>query len=295
MRRYGTIAGAATALGYTASAVSQQLAGLERDTGVTLVDRGPRSAIVNAAGTEFLSAAGDVLQMLDSARARAAAAVGRISGRVVVAAIPSVAPAVAAALARLRREEPLLDIALVQSSAPRAERSLIEGVVGIAVVDDWGTRPAVVDARLSSESCFAEPIVLAAHRDVVAGAGDDWLSMLSECLPHVPLLCATEGNYSREFADGWLARRGLSPRTRWEFDGLDMLAELVALAHGVAFLPASVVRRYPATVQAALPAPSTRTVNCLRRRDADGPRSAIIRCAQTLTAELASTAGSRLF
>ena len=52
----GTVAGAARSLGYTPSAVSQQLAVLEREAGVALVERSNRGVVLTSAGE--VSAAG---------------------------------------------------------------------------------------------------------------------------------------------------------------------------------------------------------------------------------------------
>ena len=271
--RLGTISAAASTLGYTASAVSQQLSALEREVGVLLIARGPRSAALNAAGKEFLSEARDVLSKLDVARSRAISATGRLSGRVVVATIPSLASFVAATVARVRTQEPLLDVVLLKSSARRAQRSVTEESVDLAVVDDWGTRSTGVDARITVEECFAEPVVLALHHSLFDDAGADWIQVLRQGLDDVPLLTAPDGNFSREFSDWRLESVGLTPRVRWEFDGLDTIGELVARAAGVAFLPASVTRNHRTITNLPLPSPNTRTVSTLRLSGATPARS----------------------
>ena len=53
----GTIAAAAAALGYTPSAVSQQLAALERETGAALLDRTARTAELTEAGQRLAAPA----------------------------------------------------------------------------------------------------------------------------------------------------------------------------------------------------------------------------------------------
>lgn len=264
LERQGTISGAAYALGYTPSAVSQQLASLEREIGFALVERGPRSARLNAAGRELLAGANTAIALLNVAEARAASAAGRMGGRVVIAAIPSVASLVAAAVVGLRRAEPFVDIALVQLDASRAQHELIDGRADLAIIDDWGARTPVVDARLTSTACFTEPIVLVLRRSE-RPASASWIEVLEGTLPVLPWLCATPGNYSREFGDEFLSRNGLSPKLRWEFDGLHTIAELVAAGQGVSLLPTSVARTSSLS-QFALPDDVSRTVKFLRRR-----------------------------
>ena len=65
----GTIAGAARELGLTPSAVSQQLAVLEREAGTALVDRSPRGVSLTGAGHALAARAGEVLDVLSAARA----------------------------------------------------------------------------------------------------------------------------------------------------------------------------------------------------------------------------------
>src|SRR4051794_41362316 len=49
----GSVTGAATSLGYTSSAVSQQLSALQRETGLVLLERRGRGIAPTAAGTVF--------------------------------------------------------------------------------------------------------------------------------------------------------------------------------------------------------------------------------------------------
>ena len=62
--RHGSFAAAATALSYTPSAISQQIAALEREAGATLVDRGPRGVTLTEPGHLLVAAADQVLGRL---------------------------------------------------------------------------------------------------------------------------------------------------------------------------------------------------------------------------------------
>src|SRR5258708_37235353 len=64
----GTIAATATALGYTPSAVSQQLAALEREAGAGLLGRTARAAELRDAGRRLAEHAERILAMMDAAR-----------------------------------------------------------------------------------------------------------------------------------------------------------------------------------------------------------------------------------
>src|SRR5215470_9020806 len=89
----GTIAAAASALGYTPSAVSQQLSVLEREAGVALLDRTARSAELTDAGRRLAEHAEDILARVEVAEAELSAEAGAPKGRVVVTAFPTAAVA----------------------------------------------------------------------------------------------------------------------------------------------------------------------------------------------------------
>src|SRR6478752_6021680 len=70
--RLGSFAAAATRLGYTASAVSQQMSALERDTGVALLQRSARSINPTEAAVVMTQHAAKVLTDIDALVAAAA-------------------------------------------------------------------------------------------------------------------------------------------------------------------------------------------------------------------------------
>src|ERR1700730_18840460 len=91
----GTITATAAPLGYTPSAVSQQLAVLEREAGTALLDRTARSAELTDAGLRLTAHAERILAAVEEAEADLSAAAREPSGRVSGAAVPSAAAALA--------------------------------------------------------------------------------------------------------------------------------------------------------------------------------------------------------
>ncbi|WP_234831006.1 LysR family transcriptional regulator, partial [Xanthomonas perforans] len=89
--RRGSFAAAAQHLGYTASAVSQQIAALERETGVVLFTRTARS--VQPTDTAFVMArhAAKVLTDLDALLAAATKSPGHATREFVLGIFPSLA------------------------------------------------------------------------------------------------------------------------------------------------------------------------------------------------------------
>src|SRR5262245_56783302 len=79
--RGGSLAAAAAALTYTPSAVSQQIATLEREAGVRLVDRGARGAVLTDAGEALARHADRILGSIDDAREELREMAGLGAGR----------------------------------------------------------------------------------------------------------------------------------------------------------------------------------------------------------------------
>jgi len=65
--RYGSVSSAAEALGYTPSAVSQQLAKLERETGTMLLERRGRGIVLTDAAQQLATTAEQVLRLVEQA------------------------------------------------------------------------------------------------------------------------------------------------------------------------------------------------------------------------------------
>src|ERR671910_2950485 len=113
----GTVAAVADALQFTPSAVSQQLAVLEREAGVPLLEKAGRGVRLTDAAEVLVRHAGALLEQADRAAAElAAAAAGAPAGRGRVAAFQSAGLRLAApALRALARGAPGLRCELVEA------------------------------------------------------------------------------------------------------------------------------------------------------------------------------------
>lgn len=129
----GTVAGAARALGYTPSAVSQQLAVLEREAGVALVERSNRGVVLTAAGALMARRAGDVLDHVRTAFDEVAAAGDRHRATLTVASFPT---AISTLLMPVRtRLAPAIDVVVIDAEPEQALR-LVESHDADAAVTD---------------------------------------------------------------------------------------------------------------------------------------------------------------
>jgi DNA-binding transcriptional LysR family regulator len=131
----GSVTGAAAALGYTPSAVSQQVAALEKETGAELLERVGRGVRPTAAGlllTEYADAIGR--QVAEAEAALADLLAGR-TGRLAVRYFATAgAGMVAPAVARLREEHPAVQVELRLSDPEHALPDVREGRADLALV-----------------------------------------------------------------------------------------------------------------------------------------------------------------
>ena len=151
----GSIAKTAAVLGYTPSAVSQQLATLEREAGTALLDRTARRAELTDAGRRLAGHAERILAMVEEAETDLSAGATEPAGRVMATAFPSAAIAFAPALARSLRTHPRLTLVLRQTPAREGLRQVRSGEVDVAIVDDWTGRLAdEIETGGSILSCY---------------------------------------------------------------------------------------------------------------------------------------------
>jgi DNA-binding transcriptional LysR family regulator len=238
--RRGSIAETAVALGYSASAVSQQLATLEREAGAALLDRTARSARLTDAGRRLAERAAHILAAVEAAEAEIAVRAAIPAGPVVVAAFPAAAVAYAPTLTRQLSAYPDLTLVMRQTPPECRLTDLRAGEIDIALNVDWSSQPpdsgsdGYTRLHLRRETLLlavppthrladpAEPIDLAALRD------ETWIA----APPEEP---------SRQALDRFLHDpREPQPRARriqWEFEGLATIVALVARSVGIALIP----------------------------------------------------------
>jgi DNA-binding transcriptional LysR family regulator len=236
----GTIAATAAALGYTPSAVSQQLAALEREAGAMLLDRTARAAELTDAGRRLVEHAELILAMVEAAEADISAA--GPTGRVTVTAFPTAAVAFGPALVRRVRAHPGLTLLLRETQGEEGLRLVRSGEVDVALVADWSGRmkgAAAGDTGYSGVLRFyrllRDPMMLVLPRG--HPAADPGRPVDLDLLRDEPWLAAPVGEPSRQAVDRLLAGTGGMPPAPWEFEGLSTILSLVARGIGIAALP----------------------------------------------------------
>src|ERR671923_426180 len=131
----GSFSAAAVDLGYAQSVVSHHVAALEREFGLTLVNRATRPVSVTDAGARLLGHAAAVLGNVAAAEDELRAIAGLESGTLRLGAFLSACHSfVPRALARFERAHPGIEIRLEQVEEPEAMRRLRSGELDVAVV-----------------------------------------------------------------------------------------------------------------------------------------------------------------
>jgi DNA-binding transcriptional LysR family regulator len=183
----GTIAAVADALQFTPSAVSQQLAMLERETGVRLLERAGRGVRLTDPALVLVDHAGALLERAAVAEADLAAAAGEVTGRGRIAGFQSVALRLALpAIQALARDAPRLRCELVEAEPEDALPALALGDLDLVIGDEWPHQPWHLPAGLERHELLRDPVhvvlpaghpALSAHEDAVPIAdlaGEPW-------------------------------------------------------------------------------------------------------------------------
>jgi DNA-binding transcriptional LysR family regulator len=149
LKERGTIAAVADALQFTPSAVSQQLAMLEREAGVRLLERAGRGVRLTDAALVLVDHAEALLERAALAEADLAAAAGTVTGRGRIAGFQSVLLRIALpAIETLARDAPRLRCEVIEAEPEQALPALALGDLDLVLGDEWQHQPRRLPAGL---------------------------------------------------------------------------------------------------------------------------------------------------
>ena len=288
----GSFSAAADALSYTQSAVSQQIAALEREAGATLVDRNRGHLRLTDPGEMLVEHAEAVLGRLDEAERELQEIAGLRSGRVRVVSFPTAgATLVIRAVSSFRRRHQNIQPRLTEAEPEESSPQLRAGEHDLALVYDYANVPLREDRDLESTFLLEERMQLALPKShPLAGAKSVKLSELAEetwiigtcagsCSDNVKLACR---------------RAGFDPQIGFESNDYQVHQSLVSAGLGVSLVPELLLTgRHPGMRVVEIdPDPPVRRVWAITRR---GPaRSAATGAMlEVLERESARFAGSR--
>lgn len=158
---HGSVGGAASALGFTPSAVSQQIAKLERETRTVLLERQGRGVVLTDAAHRLAETAQQVLALVEEAEVTLEEQRGQAVGRLLISAFATGARGLMpGVLADLRVRCPELDARLLECDPYLNVDLVARGEVDLALVQDWPTVPLPVQEGLSRMSIGTDPVDL---------------------------------------------------------------------------------------------------------------------------------------
>ncbi|MGW3634379.1 LysR family transcriptional regulator [Streptomyces sp. NPDC005122] len=232
---HGTVGAAAAALGYTPSAVSQQIAKLERETRTVLLERRGRGVRLTEQALQLVSTAQQLMAIVERAETELEERRGVPAGRLDLAAFASAARGLLpAVLADLAVRHPALDTRLTEVDPHLSVDLVAKGAVDVAVAHDWDIArlpapPGVEQAVIGDDLC--DLLVPAGHP--LAGR----VSVRWEELAGERWICQPPGRVCHDWLVRTLRAAGCEPHIVHQADENPTLVALVAAGLGVALIP----------------------------------------------------------
>lgn len=272
----GTIAAVARAHEYTPSAVSQQLAALQREAGVPLLEHAGRRVSLTPAGTALVQHTETILAALEAATATLAAARTGLSGTVRIGAFPSaVRTLLPTALVALGRDHPALDLMVTELDPVAMPGALRDRRLDVALLHDYDIAPAEPDPTLDTTALLDETVYLA-----VPGAGADAAGDPIAGARHADWIAGSPGTLCHTVTMRICQTAGFTPRVRHHADDFIAVLALVAAGQGVALIP-QLGAAQPHPEVRLLPLRACRRTRVAYRRGA-GSHPAIAACVAAL-------------
>ena len=255
----GSLSSAAEALSYTQSAISQQIAALEAETGMALLERHPRGVSLTAAGQTLVGHAEGILARLDTAEAALSAIAGLRGGRLRMASFPTAGSTLMpVAIANFRAAYPDVELTLAEGEPEEIVPRLRAGELDLALLFEFDEDTQLLEGMARSP-LLEDPMYLALPREhrLVKKAklrlaelhDESWVqtSSSSPCARHVVRSCHAAG---------------FEPSVTFESDDYQTVQGLVAAGVGVALIPelALSVVREDIAIRALSPTPPVRQV-----------------------------------
>jgi DNA-binding transcriptional LysR family regulator len=255
----GSFSAAAQALSYTQSAISQQIATLEAEVGMALLERHPRGVTLTAAGQTLVAHAEGILARLDAAEGAIAEIAGLRGGRLRMASFPTAgATLMPLAIAAFRSTYPDVELTLAEGEPEQIVPRLRAGELDLALLFEFpGESPLGDD--MTRVDLLADPMYLALPQEhplvkkkslrLEDLSDEAWVqtSSASLCARHVVRCCHSAG---------------FEPSVTFESDDYQTVQGLVAAGVGVALIPelALSVVREDVAIRSLSPAPPLRQV-----------------------------------
>lgn len=234
LAEHGTIAATARVCSLTPSAVSQQLALLEREVGTPLLLRSGRRLVLTEAARSLVERTEKILELLEEARADVAEHASGVRGVLTLAAFPTAARAlVPGAIARCRTDHPDLRVRLLEEQTSEAVSGLKSGAIDLALICEYNLLPRVRDAGVEVLPLMEEPMLAALPSGLRDGVGPLDLAELAD----LPWIAAHRDDELRKMLESACGIAGFTPELDFTSSDYTVIFALVQAGLGVSLVP----------------------------------------------------------
>lgn len=231
----GTVSSVADALTYSTSAISQQLAVLEKEIGAPLLVPDGRRVRLTPQAEILVQHTSTILEQLELTEAQIATSMGTVAGTVRLATIQSIAlVCVSEVLNDLLTTFPSLSVQLTQAEPEIAIPSLLARQFDLVCDDAFAEFPPARASDIDLEPLAVDRMRVAFREPPEGRAA---LEARLEDFSRHPWVMELPGSPCREWAVAACRRAGFEPRVEHQTSDTLVQAELVARGHAVAFLP----------------------------------------------------------
>ncbi len=274
---HGSVVAAADALGFTPSAVSQQIKRLEKQTGVPLLERVGRGVLLTRHGRHLVERGTQLLDGLEELQSGLHRQAGTVAGHLRLLAFSTavrglVAPALPAVLAA----HPGLRVTLTEREPAESVAAVAAGQGDLALVHTYG------DIALPVPDHLARTVIARDIADVIVGRGHPLAGrpfVTPRDLADEDWVATAEGTICRQWLNRMYEGTGRLPRITHVSMEFDSHLALARAGLGIALIPR--LGRAPlgpdlAAVAVADPVPSRAITAVHRASMADSPALAVL-------------------
>jgi DNA-binding transcriptional LysR family regulator len=223
---FGSIAEAARRLNLTAAAVAQRIRTLERELGSRLVSRSGRTVKPTQAGAVILGHARSFLRQVRDLRSIASedAPSGILRLGAISTAISGLLPDV---LTSITENYPQVEVYIKPGTSAHLYQEVLGGDLDAAII---ARPPFAIPKSCDWKVLREEPLIVLAP--AATRVRDPHALLATE-----PFIRYDRNNWGGRLVDGYLRQAGITPRERFELDGLEAIAVLVDRGLGVSLVP----------------------------------------------------------
>lgn len=268
LQRRGTITAVAQALSYSPSTISQQLATLERETGVRLLEPAGRRVRLTAQAELLAQHAAGLLEQVERAEAALAGAHDEIVGTLRIAAFQTaVLTLVPPAITRLTERHPRLRVEVTELEPEVALPGLLTGTFDLVIAEEYPGHPLPRPTETDHQ--------VLVHDELQLVAPATWSVRGLEELADHPFVMESVGSNARSWANAACREAGFEPDVRYSSSDLLVHLRMVEEGLAAALLPvlAGAEERQGVRVHALDNSPERKIVSAVRRGALQHPKT----------------------